>query len=153
MLAKGFHSEVAADRNVSLRDVIDELRKKGFEPLIRPARDSVVERLGALNLPFSSRTFGLDNDTEIVYCELGAILLKVSDLSEGSKEKRLFDAAAVSADPKPLESVLTTLSVAQFSPLTFHEIVKVAELRQKLGELSPNGKLLADPLRRCPDSC
>ena len=131
-----------------LREVAPSLASLGLLPVLQEARKTVNERLRLLGVMPPS----FDAPPADVFMDLAgdrAILLRLRTSATREQRNTTVDAIVLSSsDAGPLVADLARVIPADWSDNSFVEARLIDRLKERFGDLSPNGKLLADPIVR-----
>lgn len=144
MDARTYH--IRLDRSSGLPEVVAGLEGQGLRPVFKAVRDDLVQKLECLGFSAPRGMVGSD-EIELLVVEhgSGAVALRLDPANRLLLPilGRDLDLLLSSQDP---ESVETRIQAAGYEllPHSLAEARSADRLRSDLGELSPNGKRLAD---------
>jgi hypothetical protein len=141
------HAEINKQKNFS--DIAQEFANAlGYEPVLMRARQTIQERLRSLGL-ISPYQNAIEERQEALISSDGmsGLLLRFSISSDDRKQH--LDMLTISTEELP--DILATLEEVlghKTEPGTTTYSIRMKRLSSRLGNLSPNGKNLADPTAR-----
>jgi len=147
MHAIGRHARLT--RRLSLKEIADALASIGLKPLLRSARDWVSECLRRVEISLPLALFDAGQMEIFVPASGGFALLLKMEYDRETIGVHVLDALfvgeAATAEVQNRVSQSLNLNLKDHS---WFEATTIKLLRQRFGELSPNGKRLADPAYR-----